>query len=585
MKFAITSIDKKEIPSVKPSGKKFRMTLVKFRKIIQGISLSVFILLFLFTVYPYPLQFPVDAFLRLDPLVALVGMIASRTVIVTMLWSAGLIALTLLIGRFFCGYICPLGSLIDIWDYLFLQKRRETLDPKPNRNIKYFVLIGVIASSLVGADVLCYLSPMAIVPRFFTTVVFPPAIAFVNLILDIFRPVTEFLGMDKLAQTSFKSSFFTGSAAVLLFTGAIFAANFFGKRFWCRYICPTGAFLSLFSRFGLVKRIVSRETCTGCKRCAMFCDMHAIDKDLTGTILSECTLCGNCIEACPRKSEKLGLTPPGFSGNDGLLMVDRRKFIYATAAGIAGASAITAGIHTDRNMNGRLIRPPGAKPENEFLARCIRCGECMKVCKTNGLQPAIFDAGFNGVWSPRLVPRRGACEDKCAMCGQVCPTQAIRKLPLEEKLFAKIGTAVIDRSRCIAWEQKKLCLICEEICPYNAVQYKIVDNYDGPFKRPFVQADKCMGCGWCENKCPVGGRGAIEVYSIGEERQRSGSYITGQKKALREKRSDHELSYDSDAIGSGGESHTPVGKNKPVGTPAPDSLKTDSEPLPGGFTE
>jgi MauM/NapG family ferredoxin protein len=288
------------------------------------------------------------------------------------------------------------------------------------------------------------------------------------------------------------------------------------------------------------------------------------------------------VDSCARKGEKLALSTFGYAGNNGRLQVGRRNFIYASLTGIIGASVLKADIHNERNINGRFIRPPGSVPEKDFLARCIRCGECMKVCKTNGLQPALFETGLDGIWTPHLVPRRGPCEDKCFMCGQVCPTRAIRKLPLEEKLFVKMGTAVIDRSRCIAWDQKKLCLICEEICPYNAVQFKIVDNFDGQFKRPFVNAEKCTGCGWCEQNCPVAGRAAIEVYSIGEERKAHGSYITERKKKIREVMPGEEGSYNADAIGSGGETGTGPGDTIPNQT-KPDSRQQPNEPLPGGF--
>ena len=60
-----------------------------------------------------------------------------------------------------------------------------------------------------------------------------------------------------------------------------------------------------------------------------------------------------------------------------------------------------------KRYNPDLVRPPGARSEKEFLARCTACGLCMKVCPTGGLQPALAEAGLEGIWTPRLVPRIG----------------------------------------------------------------------------------------------------------------------------------------------------------------------------------
>ena len=556
------------------------MNLFKFRQTSQAVTFVVFIILLLFTVYPFAQILPVDFFLRLDPLVALVSMIASGTIIVNMLIAVVLVVLTLIFGRFFCGYICPLGSFIDFCNIIFFKKpkKKETLRPKPNRNIKYFILTGVIAGSFLGANVLHYFSPMSIFPRVFTLVIFPPVIWFLNFLLDISRPLNSALGIDPLTHFSFRQLYFSGTVSTLILIISIIAANYWRKRFWCRYICPTGALLSLFSRFAIIKRNVNKEKCNDCMLCASSCDMRAIKEHPQETILSECTLCASCVKACNRNVNSIGFTTFGFGHDDSKLMVPRRKFIYSAVTGLITASALKSGIHNKKDSNGRLIRPPGSVPEEDFLSQCIRCGECMKVCKTNGLQPSHIDYGLDALWTPRLIPRQGACEDKCNMCGHVCPTQAIRPLPLEEKLFAKIGTAVIDRHRCIAWEQNLLCLICDEICPYDAIEFKVVTSFTGSFKRPFVIEEKCTGCGWCEHKCPIAGRGAIEVYSIGADRISKGSYITDKKKKLREINENSESSYDVEALGSGGENM----KQKPS-KEIQNPEKNEDEEIPGGF--
>ena len=150
----------------------------------------------------------------------------------------------------------------------------------------------------------------------------------------------------------------------------------------------------------------------------------------------------------------------------------------------------------------------------------------MKVCITNTLQPSLFESGIEGLWTPRADLRFAACEQTCNLCGMACPTQAIRDLNLQEKKHAKIGTAVILKEKCLVWEQDKVCLICDEQCPYNAIVFKMVDG----FRRPFVIENKCNGCGFCEHKCPVEGDAAIVVNQLGEMRLKEGSYLEEAKR-------------------------------------------------------
>ncbi|MBN1983990.1 MAG: 4Fe-4S binding protein [Chitinivibrionales bacterium] len=586
-----------------------RMRLSSLRRGVQAVSFILFIVFFFLTIYPIPRTFPVDLLLRFDPLVSVVSTIAGRQIVVSLLlFGALFLLLSLLLGRFFCGYLCPLGTLIDLSGSIFNRKHNrhqrlpgvkarqneeqsssffsggEGIAPSSTRRIKYLVLIAVLTAAVLGVNTLHFFSPMAIVARSLTVLMMPPLTAAINGVVDLARPILSGLGLDSAAQFTLQSIYFNSAGSIVLLFGAIIIAAAWAPRLWCRVFCPSGGLLSVFSRFGMIKRITDPTLCNNCKRCVRLCTMQAIDpSDPTKTISSECTLCATCVDVCPKKAIKLGFASFGFGTADASLQVDRRNFLYSAAAGIVGATTLKASLHQEKNIEGRFIRPPGSLPEREFLSRCIRCGECMKVCKTNGLQPAILQVGFDGLWTPHLVARHGPCEEKCNVCGHVCPTQAIRRLPLEEKQYVKIGTAVIDRHRCIAWEQDKLCLICDEICPSDAIEFRVVSNFTGPFKRPFVIEEKCTGCGWCEHNCPVLGRAAIEVYSIGEERITKGSYITENKKRLKGVTENQESSYDVDALGSGGETFKE--SQLPPTAAMPDSQRQQQpvEELPGGF--
>jgi ferredoxin len=140
--------------------------------------------------------------------------------------------------------------------------------------------------------------------------------------------------------------------------------------------------------------------------------------------------------------------------------------------------AVRLGNKLGSNWYHGAIRPPGALAEQEFLKRCIKCGQCMRVCPTNVIQPGGFQGGLESLWTPVLNNRIGssACQLNCVACGQVCPTSAIRPITLAEKHgtgdFAaigpiKLGTAFVDRNRCLPWAMDKPCIVCEENCPVS----------------------------------------------------------------------------------------------------------------------
>jgi len=151
----------------------------------------------------------------------------------------------------------------------------------------------------------------------------------------------------------------------------------------------------------------------------------------------------------------------------------------------------------------------------------------MKACLTNAIQPDWFRAGLEGIWAPHMNLRHGHCEYSCNICGQVCPTEAIRPVSLEEKQHARIGTAVIDRNRCLAWAEDRRSLVCDEICPNNAISAARDDDHS--VSMPLVHATRCVGCGTCEEACPVLGDAAIQIHNHSEMRLSSGSYIAEAK--------------------------------------------------------
>ncbi len=216
--------------------------------------------------------------------------------------------------------------------------------------------------------------------------------------------------------------------------------------------------------------------------------------------------------------------------------LNRRALFGSALAGLGGAMLFR--VHpmaSGRSYSHALVRPPGSVKEDEFLARCIKCGECMKVCPTNAIHPAFLEAGLEGMWTPVMDMKIGYCEFECTLCTQVCPTDAIKELSVEEKQKIKIGLAFFDKNRCIPYALSRSCIVCEEHCPTvpdKAIWFEEVEvvNHTGekiPVKQPHVDPELCVGCGICQNVCPIKDLPGVYVSSAGESRNPDNIFLLG----------------------------------------------------------
>jgi len=487
---------------------------------------------------------PVTFFFDLDPLVGLGTMISTWTLKPALILSLAVLLGVLVMGRFFCGFVCPFGAL----NHFFTQKPRRKNRaekaglnrPGPDRRVKYYLLLLFLLAALLGSNQTGLLDPISFLFRSLTLAVFP-ALGFLSdgamsLIAQAPKPfdLVGFVGPYVLDPVfgfglrAYQGAFIFGGLFVF-----ILALNRIRPRYFCRVLCPLGALLGFFSRYAVLNLTKDQELCTDCGLCRVDCQGACGPHPDEPWLRSECHLCFNCQAACPTGALKFkfqfsrpGPEPSPLPAQDAPDL--RRRAVLASLAG--GAALVGFGrvsLAAPARPEPALVRPPGSLAEDEFLERCVRCGLCLKVCPTNVLVPTLTEAGWEGVWTPRLDFSLGYCEYSCTLCSSVCPTGAIREINAREKNETPIviGSAFIDRGRCLPWSGQGPCLVCEEVCPtspkaiYLVAQEVWVDpNKTERLLVPQVNLSRCVGCGVCAYKCPVKGKPAIYVNAVGETR-------------------------------------------------------------------
>jgi len=525
------------------------MTWARWRRVrqaVQVLALALYVYL-LFAALQRRAAFPLaDLFFRLDPLAAIGAMLASRAWIPRLALALITVGLTIAFGRVWCGWLCPLGTLLE-WvrfprqeaGFLFKRSDKTRLLTPRWRTVKNVLLILILAAALFGNLSLLVFDPLALLTRTMTAVVLPAlnhAVTAVERLLysvPLFRPVVD--EVERLLRgpvLPVVQPVFRQNAILAVILAGIFFLNALADRFWCRYLCPLGALLGLLSKVSVLRPVV-RPACNRCGQCVGVCRVDAIDTSQGYEIIpAECTVCLDCLAACPESTAPIWSKDSALSLSKGGIGFHfhwqpapvretdptRRQVLTGLAASAVSVAVLRTGIRA-KQPHPQLIRPPGVDDEGEFLSRCLRCSQCMKVCPTSGLQPVLFEAGLEGVWTPRLVPRLGHCEYGCNACGQICPSGAIPPLDLAHKRESVIGLAAIDRNRCLPWAHGTPCIVCEEMCPVpekaiHLEKVTVPDDRGEPatVQRPYVLDDLCIGCGICEYQCPVEGEAAILVY-------------------------------------------------------------------------
>ena len=560
------------------------------RRIAQVLALALFFVLFFYVTWPYGSKdyaalreskevVDADAFLSLDPLVGLSAAVAARAWVAPLAWAGALLAVSLVLPRMFCGYLCPLGTIIDGVDWL-AGRRAKRLHGTPGgrwRHARYGVLVATLAAAALGVLVSGYVAAIPVLVRGLAFVAGPLQLAGAKG-WYLVPPAALAAGQD---------------VSIVLFLAPL-ALTFFGRRFWCRHLCPSGAVFSAAAALRLTERKVDAK-CTRCGRCVEACPFGAIKPDFSTRPL-DCTFCQTCGGVCPVEAiqfvgrwQEVAKAPDAVSSGISNLksqicdaetgpvpmsfLISRRALLAgaagSVAAGLAAGAVVRTGLGGLLPCGPPVVRPPGSVPEREFLRLCVRCGACYQACPNNVLQPMGLAAGLDGLWTPEARPDWSGCEPTCNNCGHVCPTGAIRALPLAEKRAARMGLAIVNRATCLPFAGREPCRMCYDECRaagYDAIEFVRVGVQtdadgapieDSGYLAPVVLADKCNGCGLCQTRCYKINAAAkhllaktairVEAGPGKEDRLMAGSYLA-LRETEREKRK---------APGQGGDTYLP----------------------------
>ncbi len=332
------------------------------------------------------LPLPVEAFLLADPFVGAMTVLSTHTVYRGLLWSLGLLGLTLLVGRVFCGWICPFGTLHHFFAWILPSpkgrgaSRVEANKTHGYQRAKYYLMYAFLLASVAGSAIGGMMDPICVAVRSIGLGVIPAAQYLTSRGLGAAQnvPSRPLQGaadhtQDFLAQAVWqnKQFYFHQTWLIVFLLVAILFMNRFVPRFWCRVLCPLGAFLGVFARFALFGMEKDHAKCTDCNLCLVNCQGADSPQGGVKWRQDECHMCMNCEASCPEDVIKFRFLP---NRKSAIVKpdTDRRTLLATVAAGAAAIPAMRIADSLDVNYHSKVIRPPGAVEERAFLERCIR---------------------------------------------------------------------------------------------------------------------------------------------------------------------------------------------------------------------
>ncbi len=416
--------------------------------------------------------------------------------------------LTLLSGRTYCSFLCPLGITQDLFSRIGgrIKKRFKRFGfRKPFTIVRYTLLAATLAVAIIwGIYLVTLLDPYSIFGRSVTCFVKPVVLLLNNLFSGILGKLDNY-ALSHIQIKGFELVAYSIPAAFLLLVGLLSVIK---GRLYCNMICPVGTLLGLVSKISVFRIKFNVSKCTRCGRCSVVCKSSCIDFLNYRVDVSRCVDCFNCISTCPDKAISYGVVSLKKSGHK--TDESKRKFVAQSVLMLFGLSQyakaqekkvpVPTSESTVKENKTFPVCPPGAGSFADFTKDCIACSLCITACPNQVLQPSLKQYGIAGLMQPVMNYHKSFCTYNCVVCTEVCPTYALKPLELEAKKLTQLGKVIFIKDNCIVKTEKTACGACSEACPTKAV-YMI--PYEGNLVIPETNQDICIGCGHCEFACPT----------------------------------------------------------------------------------
>ncbi len=438
-----------------------------------------------------------------------------------------LVLVTLMLGRAYCSVICPLGVYQDIVNKIHrkVNKKHKFRYTKSLAWLRILVLALFVCLIILGlARLAAFIEPYSAYGRMVSSLFKPLYAAGNNLIAEnVAADNYTFYNVD------YYFSWTTAIVGIITFI-VVTACAWINGRVYCNTICPVGTILGYLSQWSLLKPYIDTTKCINCGKCARECKASCIDSKNHRIDYTRCVDCMDCLGNCstnaivygiPKKKSELKSTPdkkPVDAGRREALTIGAllagSALLKAQEKTVDGGLAVI--IDKEKPVRKTRITPPGSQSHRNFTTHCTACQLCVSNCPNNVLRPS---ADMEHFMQPEVSYERGYCRPECTNCSSVCPVGAIKPIDVAEKSSIQVGHAVWIKENCLAYNGEAACSGCARHCPVGAITMipKDANDPDG-IKIPAVDTERCIGCGACENLCPV--RPFSAIYVEGHEQHR-----------------------------------------------------------------